>query len=67
MAKPIDTIYLHNFDDTVELPEPEVYLNQGMGINVCYQKITEEVVQLCHEKGQKVGIWIDALITHEDN
>lgn len=55
----IDFVQLHNFYDYIELPEPHIYTSFGMGINISSTKLTKEVVRLCHEKGKKVGVWID--------
>lgn len=58
-------IYLYNFYDHMELPEAEVYTKLGEGINISYGKLTSEVVARCHEKGKKVGVWIDSTIVQE--
>ena len=42
------------------LPEPDVYLARGDGINISANHITQEVVELCHGKGMIIGVWVRA-------
>jgi glycerophosphoryl diester phosphodiesterase len=55
----VDTIHLYNFYDHFELPDPEEYLSIGNSINISATKLNEEVVNLCHSRGMKVGVWVD--------
>lgn len=52
-----DVIYLYNYEN-LPLPTPEEYTSRGDGINISANHLTLEVVQLCKEKGLKVGVWI---------
>ena len=61
----MDTIYLYNFYDDCELPEPEVYIRKGKGINISSTKLNEEVVRNCHLNGKTVGVWIDKSVSSE--
>ena len=55
----IEGVYLYNFDECDELPEPHVYTSRGKGINISSTKLTQEIVHNCHSIGQTVGVWID--------
>jgi len=56
----VDIIHLYNFYDHFELPDPSEYLAIGNAINISATKINQEIVDLCHSKGMKVGVWVDA-------
>lgn len=61
----VDTIYLYNFYDNCELPDPEIYATRGKGINISSTKLNEEVVRNCHLNGKTVGVWIDRSVSSE--
>lgn len=44
----VDIIYLHNFFEHFELPDPSIYTVKGDGINISSTKLTSEVVKACH-------------------
>ena len=50
---------MYNFFHDADLPNPDEYLMIGTGINISANRITHEVVEKCHQKGMKVGVWID--------
>jgi glycerophosphoryl diester phosphodiesterase len=52
-------IYLYNYENQ-PLPEPEVYTQFGDGINISANYMTKEVVDACHERGKRIGVWIRA-------
>ena len=52
-----DIIYLYNYENQ-PLPEAEVYTSFGDGINISANYISKEVVDSCHRKGLKIGVWI---------
>jgi|LauGreDrversion4_2_1035121.scaffolds.fasta_scaffold558851_1 glycerophosphoryl diester phosphodiesterase len=52
-----EIIYLYNFENN-PLPEPEVYTSFGDGINISANYITKEVVEACHRKNLRIGVWI---------
>jgi len=56
----VEIIYLYNFYEHIELPDPSIYATLGDGINISSSKLTTEVIEECHKNGKKVGIWIDA-------
>lgn len=62
----VESIYLYNYYDHNELPEPEVYTAVGRGINISSRKLTREVVEACHARGKLVGVWIDKDYASED-
>ncbi|CDW84350.1 glycerophosphoryl diester phosphodiesterase [Stylonychia lemnae] len=62
----IETIYLMNFHQE-PLPEPSAYTDLGHGINVSSKYITQEVVDLCHMNGQKVGVWVSSKVEIESD
>ena len=66
-SKPLDIIHLYNFYDHMELPCPDEYLAVGSGINISATKLTKEVIDLCHAKGMKVGVWVDASVFQEND
>jgi glycerophosphoryl diester phosphodiesterase len=37
-----------------------VYTSAGDGINISANHITEEVVEKCHRKGMRIGVWVRA-------
>lgn len=55
----MDVIHLYNFHDHIELPSPDEFLAFGRGVNISAKKITQEIVDACHAKGMKVGVWVD--------
>ena len=55
----VETIYLYNYYDYDELPDPSIYATRGAGINISSAKLTTDVVKYCHQNGKKVGVWID--------
>ena len=57
--KSFDIIYLYNFEN-LPLPDKEVYTAFGDGINISANHITKEVVDNCHAKGRKIGVWVRA-------
>lgn len=61
-----DIIYLYN-DDNVPLPSPDVYTAFGDGVNISANHITQEVVNICKQKGLKVGVWIRKIDFTEDD
>ncbi len=52
-----EIIYLYNYENQ-PLPDPEIYTAFGDGINISANFITKEVVEACHRKNRKVGVWI---------
>jgi hypothetical protein len=44
----LEIIHLYNFFHNIDLPDPDEYLMIGTGINISANKITQEVVELCH-------------------
>lgn len=58
-------MYLYNYWDHDELPEPELYTSRGTAINISSTKLTREVVDICHKKGMQVGVWIDSTMASE--
>ena len=62
----MDVIHLYNFHDHYELPSYDELFGFGNGINVSSRKITQEVVEKCHEKGFKIGVWVDAEVFREN-
>ena len=54
-----DIIYLYNYENQ-PLPSPDIYTSFGDGINISANYITQDVVDTCHSKGLKVGVWIRA-------
>jgi hypothetical protein len=62
----MEIIHLYNFFHNIDLPDPDEYLMIGTGINISANKITQEVVDLCHERGMKIGVWIDKSVFEEN-
>jgi hypothetical protein len=60
-------IHLYNFHDHIELPEPEEYLQYGTGVNISANKINREIVEMCHAKGMRVGVWVDTAVFAENS
>lgn len=52
-----DVIYLHNYEN-LPLPSTEILLSKGDGINISANYITADIVNLCHSRGKKLGVWI---------
>jgi len=63
----VKCLYLHNYYEYLELPEPDIYTTQGHGINISSTKLTPEVVQICHKHGKSVGVWVNAEVFNEDD
>ena len=61
-----EIIYLYNHENS-PLPDPEVYTSRGDGINISANYITQEVVNNCHNKGLKIGVWVRAKDFKEDD
>lgn len=61
----IRTVYLHNFYNHVEVSPLQEVIQQGDGINISYEHLTEELVQACHSHGKLVCVWIDTDVTKE--
>src|SRR5688500_8683802 len=55
----IDIVHLYHFYNHFELPHPEEYLSIGSAINISATKLNEDIVNLCHSRGMKVGVWVD--------
>ena len=49
-----------------ELPHPDIYSTRGHGINISSIKLTKDVVEICHTRGTKVGVWIDKDLFEEN-
>lgn len=62
----MEIIYLYNFYEHEELPDPSIYAVKGDGINISASKLTAEVIRNCHRNGKKVGVWVDAATFKED-
>jgi len=62
----VEIIYLYNFHEHIELPDPSIYATKGAGINISASKLTNEVIRNCHANGKKVGVWVDAATFKED-
>ena len=54
-----DIIYLYNYENQ-PLPDVEVYTGFGDGINISANYINQEVVDHCHRKGMRIGVWVRA-------
>eukprot|EP00347_Sterkiella_histriomuscorum_P002298 403368694 len=63
----IKSMYLYNFYEHLELPEPDIYANKGHGVNISSTKMTREVIQHCHKNGKLVGVWINSEAFFEDD
>lgn len=61
-----DIIYLYNYEN-LPLPDVEVYTAHGDGINISANHISQEVVDNCHRKGLKIGVWVRAKDFKEDD
>ena len=62
----IKAIYLYNFYEHRELPDPCIYAQRGHGINISSTKLNKEVIQNCHQNGKLVGVWVNAEAFFED-
>lgn len=60
-------MYLHNYYEHFELPDPEIYSCQGDGINISSTKLTREVIENCHRHGKTVGVWVNAEVFIEND
>ena len=58
---------LYNFYEHLELPDPSIYTDKGSGINISSTKLTQEVIDNCHSKGKKVGVWVNKDAFVEDD
>jgi hypothetical protein len=58
-------VQLYNFYDNEELPDSSIYTSAADCINISSKKLTESVIRNCHEKGVKVGVWIDLVTGNE--
>lgn len=63
----VKSIYLYNFYEHRELPEPDIYAAKGHGVNISSTKMTREVIQNCHRNGKLVGVWVNAEAFKEDD
>lgn len=63
----VKSIYLYNFYEHRELPEPDIYATKGHGVNISSTKMTREVIQNCHKNGKLVGVWVNAEAFKEDD
>ena len=54
-----EIIYLYNFENQ-PLPSMDIYTAHGDGINISANYITAEVVEACHSRGKRIGVWIRA-------
>ena len=50
---------MYNYENQ-PLPDPEVYTSKGDGINISANYINREVVENCHKKNMKIGVWVRA-------
>ncbi len=60
-------IYLYNFEEHFELPEPDIYAARGDGINISSTKLSQEVIQNCHARGKIVGLWVNKKAFNEND
>lgn len=63
----VKAIYLYNFYEHSELPEPDIYATKGHGVNISSTKLTREVIQNCHRNGKLVGVWVNAEVFLEND
>lgn len=63
----IKSIYLYNFYEHRELPEPNIYSTRGHGVNISSTKLNREVIQNCHKNRKLVGVWVNAEVFNEDD
>ena len=54
-----EIIYLFNFENQ-PLPAEDIYTANGDGINISANYINAEVVEACHRRGKRIGVWIRA-------